>query len=73
MGFYVRVGVLEHLGGQAAVIYAYGFLGALCLMIMTCLAIMLRIWPIAGAIVVFVERFVDPDIGQSVGVLYWYV
>ncbi|ETS78431.1 hypothetical protein PFICI_10493 [Pestalotiopsis fici W106-1] len=71
MGFYVRVGIIEGLGGQAAVVYAYGFLGALCLLIMTCLTILLRIWPIAGALIVFVERFVDKEIGQSVGVLYW--
>lgn len=71
MGFYVRTGTILKLGGQAAVIYAFSFLGILSIMVMQGLATMLRIWPIGGAIIVFVEKFVDEDIGKSVAVLYW--
>jgi yeast amino acid transporter len=71
MGFYVRTGTVHRLGGSAAVIYSYAFLGALTLMIMKNLAIMLSIYPIAGSLVVFVQQFVDPEIGTTVGVLYW--
>ncbi|KAI1344881.1 amino acid permease-domain-containing protein [Xylariaceae sp. FL0016] len=70
-GIYVNTGTIQHLGGPAAVIYSYAFLGALALMIMHNMAIMLHIWPTAGALIVFVEKFVDEEVGKTVAVLYW--
>lgn len=71
MGYYVRTGELLHIGGQAAVVYTYAFLGILSLMVMRGLTTMLRIWPIGGALIVFVEEFVDKDVANSVAILYW--
>lgn len=72
VGYYVKTGVILRVGGPGAVVYAYLFLGLLTLMITRNLVIMLRIWPVAGALIVFVEKFVDEEVGKSVAVLYWY-
>lgn len=71
MGYYVRTGTLLHVGGEGAVIYTYSFLGILAFMVMKGLTTMLRIWPIGGALIVFVEEFVDRDVAKSVAFLYW--
>lgn len=71
MGYYVRTGTLLHIGGQAAVIYTYAFLGILAFMVLRGLTIMLRIWPVGGALIVFVEEFVDKDVANSVAIIYW--
>ncbi|KAI0136670.1 amino acid permease-domain-containing protein [Xylariales sp. AK1849] len=71
MGVYVRTGVIYHMGGSGAVIYSFAFLGCVAFLIMLNLATMLSVWPIAGALIVFVEKFVDEEIGMTVGVLYW--
>lgn len=34
---------------------------------------MLCIWPIPGALHLFVEKFVDAEVGQAVGAAYWSV
>lgn len=71
MGFYVRTGNIFQIGGEAAVIYAFLFLGILSIMVMQGVTIMLRIWPIGAPLVVFVEKFVDEDMGKVVAILYW--
>lgn len=72
MGYYVRTGTLLHIGGEAAVVYTYSLLGILAFMVMKGLITMLRIWPVGGALIVFVEEFVDKDVAKSVAILYWY-
>lgn len=72
MGYYVRTGTLLHVGGEAAVVYTYSFLGILAFMVMKNLTTMLKIWPVGGALIVFVEEFVDKEVGKSVAFLYWY-
>ncbi|KAH7307987.1 amino acid permease-domain-containing protein [Stachybotrys elegans] len=72
MGFYVTSGTILRLGGPAAVVYSYGFLGILASMIMQGLEKMLRIWPIEGALVMFVESFVDKEVAMAVAILYWF-
>jgi amino acid transporter len=32
---------------------------------------MIELWPIANAMVEFVKRFVDEDLGTVVGIAYW--
>ena len=71
MGFYVRTGIVEAIGGSGTVLCAYVFLGLLAIAIMQDLARMLRIWPIRGALMAFVEAFVDEEVGIVVGWLYW--
>lgn len=71
MGFYLGTGRIFRFGGEAAVIYAYCFLGGLTLIVMRGLQVMLQIWPIGGALIIFVEKFVDEEVAKSVAVLYW--
>ncbi|KAL6407547.1 putative amino acid transporter [Ilyonectria robusta] len=71
MGLYVRTGIILNTGGPGAVIYSFAFLGFLTYMVMHCLTTMLRVWPIAGAIVIFIEKFVDKEVAQVVALLYW--
>ncbi|KAH6974968.1 amino acid permease-domain-containing protein [Ilyonectria sp. MPI-CAGE-AT-0026] len=71
MGLYVRTGIILNTGGPGAVIYSFAFLGFLTWMVMHCLTTMLRVWPIAGAIVIFIEKFVDKEVAQVVALLYW--
>jgi amino acid permease len=72
MGFYYRTGDILQLGGTAAVVYSFGFLSVLGLMVMQDLARLLQIWPVAGALIIYVKKFVDEEIGTAVGILYWY-
>lgn len=72
IGYYIKTGVILRIGGPAAVVYSYVFLGILTLMVTRNLAVMLRIWPVAGALTVFVESFVDRDVAKAVALMYWY-
>ncbi|KGO69021.1 Amino acid/polyamine transporter I [Penicillium italicum] len=38
---------------------------------MQCITEMLCIWPIPGALSVYVSQFVDEELGIAVGVTYW--
>jgi yeast amino acid transporter len=71
MGFYMRTGSIYHLGGSAAVIYSFAFLGLVTSLVTYNLAKMLSAWPIAGALIIFVEKFVDEEVGMTVGITYW--
>lgn len=71
VGYYIRTGIILRIGGPAAVVYSYVFLGVLTLMVTRNLAVMLRIWPVAGALTVFVENFVDKEVGTAVAIMYW--
>ncbi|CAF3475242.1 unnamed protein product [Fusarium graminearum] len=71
-GLYVRSGQILELGGPVAVIMSFIFLGILTWAVMQCIAEMLCLWPIPGAIPVFVRKFVDKELGDTVGVAYWY-
>ena len=71
MGFYVRTGAVEAVGGPSAVLIAYLSLGLLSLAIMQCIATMLRVWPISFALMAFVEAFVDEEVALIVAWLYW--
>lgn len=73
IGYYIKTGIILRVGGPAAVVYSYVFLGVLTLMVTRNLAVMLRIWPVAGALTVFVESFVDKEVGNAVAIMYWYV
>ncbi|CAI6094538.1 unnamed protein product [Clonostachys chloroleuca] len=72
IGYYVKTGIILRIGGQGAVVYSYLFLGLLTLMIIRNLTVMLRVWPITGALAVFVGEFVDKEIGRVMSLLYWY-
>lgn len=71
VGLYVRGGTILRLGGPLAVLLSFVLLGALAWGVMQCIAEMLCIWPISGALQVYVSKFVDPELGTVVGVAYW--
>lgn len=71
VGLYVRGGTILRLGGPIAVLLSFALLGALAWGVMQCIAEMLCIWPISGALNVYVAEFVDPELGTVVGVAYW--
>ncbi|KAF2627713.1 hypothetical protein BU25DRAFT_341274 [Macroventuria anomochaeta] len=72
VGLYVRGGTILRLGGPVAVLLSFALLGALAWGVMQCIAEMLCIWPISGALNVYVAEFVDAELGIAVGVAYWY-
>jgi amino acid transporter len=71
VGLYVRGGNILRLGGPIAVILSFALLGLLAWGVMQCIAEMLCIWPISGALNVYVTEFVDVELGIVVGVAYW--
>lgn len=73
VGLYVRGGTILRLGGPIAVVLSFALLGALAWGVMQCIAEMLCIWPISGALNVYVTEFVDVELGTVVGVAYWLV
>jgi amino acid transporter len=71
VGLYVRGGYILRLGGPLAVLMSFALLGILAWGVMQCIAEMLCIWPISGALSSYVTEFVDVELGMAVGVAYW--
>ncbi|KAH7083883.1 amino acid permease/ SLC12A domain-containing protein [Paraphoma chrysanthemicola] len=72
VGLYVRGGTILRLGGPLAVLLSFALLGLLAWGVMQCIAEMLCIWPISGALSTYVTEFVDVELGIAVGVAYWF-
>jgi amino acid transporter len=72
-GLYWRGGQILELGGPLAVTLSFLLVGFLSWAIMQCITEMLCIWPIPGALSVYVSEFVDAELGIAVGVAYWSV
>lgn len=70
-GLYWRGGQILELGGPLAVPLSFLSVGILTWAVMQCITEMLCIWPIPGALSVYVREFVDPELGIAVGVAYW--
>lgn len=73
IGLYVQGGMILRLAGPLAVLLSFALLGLLAWAVMQCMAEMISIWPISGALTVFVSEFVDVELGIAVGVAYWCV
>lgn len=71
-GLYWRGGQVLELGGPLAVVLSFLLVGLLSWSVMQCVSEMLCIWPIPGALSVYVSEFVDVELGIAVGVAYWY-
>jgi amino acid transporter len=72
IGLYVQGGQILRLAGPLAVLLSFALLGLLAWAVMQCIAELVCIWPISGALTVFVSEFVDEELGIAVGVAYWY-
>ncbi|KAI0139925.1 amino acid permease/ SLC12A domain-containing protein [Hypoxylon sp. NC0597] len=71
-GLYWRGGQILELGGFLAVILSFLLLGILSWAVTQCITELLCIWPVPGALAVFVRNFVDPELGITVGIAYWF-
>ncbi|KAJ5160876.1 uncharacterized protein N7482_007880 [Penicillium canariense] len=71
-GLYVRSGSILRFGGPGAVLISTTVMGLLAWLVMQCIAEMLTLWPISGALVEYVGTFVDEDLGIAVGIAYWF-
>ncbi|KAJ5836615.1 hypothetical protein N7447_002641 [Penicillium robsamsonii] len=67
-GLYWRGGQILELGGPLAVLLSFIFIGILTWAVMQCITEMLCIWPIPGALSVYVSQFVDEELGIAVGI-----
>ncbi|KAF9872800.1 amino acid permease [Colletotrichum karsti] len=71
-GLYWRSGQILELGGPLAVLFSFVLVGLLAWAVMQCVTELLCIWPVPGALSVYVSTFVDPELGIAVGVAYWF-
>ncbi|KAJ5646435.1 proline-specific permease [Penicillium lividum] len=72
VGLYWRGGQILELGGPLAVVLSYFLVGCLVWAVMQGITEMLCIWPIPGALSVYVSKFVDEELGIAVGIAYWF-
>ncbi|KAI9369534.1 amino acid permease-domain-containing protein [Aspergillus egyptiacus] len=72
VGLYIRSGTVLRVGGPGAVLIAFTVMGLLAWMVMQCIGEFLALWPISGALVEYVAKFVDEDLGTAVGIAYWF-
>lgn len=72
VGLYVRGGLILRLGGPVALLLSFALMGFLAWGVMQCIAELLCIWPISGALSTYVSEFVDAELGIAVGVAYWF-
>ncbi|KAI0376199.1 amino acid permease/ SLC12A domain-containing protein [Hypomontagnella monticulosa] len=71
-GLYWRGGQILELGSFLAVIISFLLLGILAWAVTQCITELLCIWPVPGALAVFVREFVDFELGIAVGIAYWF-
>ncbi|KAG4263753.1 hypothetical protein FPRO03_09029 [Fusarium proliferatum] len=71
-GLYVRSGQILELAGPLAVILPFIGIGILALLVMLCMTELLCLWPVEGALPVFVAKFVDKELGKTVAIAYWF-
>ena len=70
-GLYWRGGQILELGGPLVVLLSFLIVGAVAAAVMQCITEMLCIWPVPGALPLYVSEFVDPEMGIAVGIAYW--
>jgi amino acid transporter len=73
VGLYWRGGHILRVGGPLAMILAFLINGVLAWGVMQSITEMLCIWPIPGALDLYVSEFVEPELGIAVGIAYWYI
>ncbi|PFH57344.1 hypothetical protein XA68_15200 [Ophiocordyceps unilateralis] len=71
-GLYWTGGQMVSVGGPLAAPLSFLLVGLLVWAVMQCLTEMLCIWPIPGALSVYVSEFVDFELGLVNGISYWF-
>jgi yeast amino acid transporter len=64
-------GAILAITGPGGLLTACFIIGLVAILVMEGLSKMIKLWPIANAMVEFVKRFVDEDLGTVVGIAYW--
>lgn len=73
VGLFVTSGELIGISGSAGCVTAYAGAGLIVTAVMRCLAEMVSVRPISGALMHYPRVFVDDALGFAVGVTYWLV
>ncbi|KAJ5107217.1 proline-specific permease [Penicillium angulare] len=71
-GLYWRGGQVLEVGGALAVPLTFLLVGCLSWAVMQCISEMLCIWPVPGALGVFVGEFVDEELGIATSIAHWF-
>ncbi|KAJ5279606.1 proline-specific permease [Penicillium angulare] len=71
-GLYWRGGQVLEVGGALAVPLTFFIVGCLSWAVMQCISEMLCIWPVPGALGVFVGEFVDEELGIATSIAHWF-
>ncbi|KAH7026588.1 amino acid permease-domain-containing protein [Microdochium trichocladiopsis] len=71
-GLYWKGGQILQLGGPLVVLLSFLLIGILAWAVMQCITEMLCIWPVPGALSLYVSEFVDVELGIAVGITYWF-
>lgn len=72
-GLYWSGGRILEVGGPLGAFSAMCVIAVFTWSVMQCITVLLSIWPVPGALSVYVSTFVDEELGLAVGVAYWYV
>lgn len=72
VGLYWRGGDIVEMGGPLAVVLAFLIMGFIAWTVMQCITELLCIWPVPGAMAIYVSEFVDNELGIAVGIAYWF-
>jgi amino acid transporter len=67
-GLYLRSAAMLQVGSPVAVLVPYGILTLSAWLVMQCIGEMIGIWPVSGALILFIEKFVDKELASIVGV-----
>lgn len=73
IGLFQTSGQVIALGGPVGALLAFIFGGLIVISVMRCLAEMVSVRPVKGALMDFSDVFVDEALGFAVGLLYWSV
>lgn len=71
MGLFLNAGEFLGLSGALGLILAYLFASLVVVAVMVCLAEMVSVRPVPGAIFEYPKLYVDPALGYAVGFIYW--
>lgn len=73
IGLYWRAGTILQVGGPLTLLLSYFCSGFVAWSVMQCVAELLCLWPLPGALPLYVAEFVDPELAAIVGFSYWCV
>lgn len=73
IGLYGSAGTILLVGGPLALVLSFFAAGLVAWAVMQCVAELLCLWPMPGALALYVKEFLDPELAIVVGIAYWCV